>query len=83
MNDGAIWVIGSANVDLVMKMPHLPRVGESVGGAEFSQAHGGKGANSAVGAARAGGSVVFVGAVGEDSSGAALLESLRDRKSVV
>lgn len=77
MNDGAIWVIGSANVDLVMKMPHLPRVGESVGGAEFSQAHGGKGANSAVGAARAGGSVVFVGAVGEDSSGAALLESLR------
>ncbi len=74
--DQAIWVIGSSNVDLIMKMPRLPAVGETVTGADFLQTFGGKGANSAVGAARAGGKVVFVNAVGDDPYAPALLRSL-------
>ncbi len=79
MNSTAsIWVIGSSNVDLIMKMPRLPAVGETVTNAEFLQTFGGKGANSAVGAARAGGRVVFVNAVGEDPYVPALRKSLAD-----
>ena len=51
----ADWAtVGSSNIDLVMKMSRLPRVGETVTDATFVQAFGGKGANQAVGAARAG-----------------------------
>jgi ribokinase len=66
---GRVVVVGSSNIDLVMKMPRLPRVGETVTDATFVQAFGGKGANQAVGAARAGGEVVFVGCVGDDAYG--------------
>jgi ribokinase len=62
-----IVVIGSSNVDLIMKMEHLPEKGETVTGAEFMQVYGGKGANQAVAAARAGGNVAFVSCVGEDA----------------
>jgi ribokinase len=62
-----IVVIGSSNVDLIMKMDHLPEKGETVTNAEFFQVYGGKGANQAVAAARAGGDVVFVTCVGEDA----------------
>jgi len=62
-----IVVIGSSNVDLIMKMDHLPEKGETVTGAEFFQVYGGKGANQAVAAARAGGDVAFVSCVGEDA----------------
>ena len=65
-----VVVVGSSNIDLVMKMEHLPRVGETVTDATFVQAFGGKGANQAVGAARAGGDVAFVGCVGDDAYGA-------------
>lgn len=61
-----ITVIGSSNVDFAMKMDHLPAVGESVPDAEFMQTFGGKGANQAVAAARAGGTVSFVNCVGDD-----------------
>ena len=54
-----IVVIGSSNVDYIMKMPRLPGVGETVTDAVFMQTFGGKGANQAVGAARAGGKCVF------------------------
>ncbi len=64
---GRIVVIGSSNVDLIMKMDHLPEKGETVTGAEFFQVYGGKGANQAVAAARAGGNVAFVSCVGEDA----------------
>jgi ribokinase len=67
---GRVVVVGSSNIDLVMKMPRLPRVGETVTDATFVQAFGGKGANQAVGAARAGGEVSFVGCVGDDAYGA-------------
>ncbi|HSD28008.1 MAG TPA: ribokinase [Vicinamibacteria bacterium] len=66
---GRVVVVGSSNIDLVMKMARLPRVGETVTDATFVQAFGGKGANQAVGAARAGGQVVFVGCVGDDAYG--------------
>lgn len=62
-----IIVIGSSNVDLLMKMDHLPEKGETVTDAEFFQVYGGKGANQAVAAARAGGKVAFVNCVGEDA----------------
>jgi ribokinase len=62
-----IVVIGSSNVDLLMKMDHLPEKGETVTDADFFQVYGGKGANQAVAAARAGGNVVFVNSVGEDA----------------
>ncbi len=62
-----ITVVGSSNVDLIMKMSRLPELGETVTDGEFVQVYGGKGANQAVGAARAGGEVVFVNAVGDDA----------------
>ena len=65
--ENKIVVIGSSNVDLIMKMDHLPEKGETVTEAEFLQVYGGKGANQAVAAARAGGNVAFVNCVGEDA----------------
>ncbi len=62
-----IVVIGSSNVDLIMKMERIPGKGETVTDAEFRQVYGGKGANQAVAAARAGGNVAFVSCVGEDA----------------
>ncbi len=75
-----IAVIGSANVDLIMKMPRLPRVGETVTDAVFAQMMGGKGANQAVAAARAGGvpgAVAFVSCVGDDAYGAQVIDAMR------
>jgi len=62
-------VVGSANVDLVIRTPHLPSPGETVLGGEFITAMGGKGANQAVGAARLGAQVTFVARVGDDAFG--------------
>src|SRR5512134_2864982 len=73
---GRVVVVGSSNVDLVMKLPRLPKVGETVTDGVFAQAFGGKGANQAVGAARAGGEVAFVGCVGDDAHGGQVIESL-------
>ncbi|QLE01817.1 ribokinase [Galbibacter sp. BG1] len=61
-----IVVIGSSNVDLIMKMDRLPKVGETITNAEFQQVFGGKGANQAVAAARAGGDVTFINCVGKN-----------------
>jgi ribokinase len=74
---GKIVVIGSANVDFVMQMERLPRRGESVANARFSQLFGGKGANQAVAAARAGAETSFVGCVGGDVLGRMMKEHLR------
>lgn len=62
-----IVVIGSSNVDLIMKMDQLPEKGETVTNGVFMQVYGGKGANQAVAAARAGGKIAFVSCVGEDA----------------
>jgi ribokinase len=74
---GKIVVIGSSNVDLIMKMARLPQRGETITDAVFLQTFGGKGANQAVAAARAGGDVTFVNCVGDDPYGAAILDNLR------
>jgi ribokinase len=72
-----IVVVGSSNVDFIMKMSHLPQRGETVTDAVFLQTFGGKGANQAVAAARAGGDVHFVNCVGDDRYGAAIVENLK------
>lgn len=73
-----IVVIGSSNIDFIMKMPRLPALGETVTDAVFMQTFGGKGANQAVGAVRAGGSVYFVNCVGDDDGGTRMLEHFRN-----
>jgi ribokinase len=65
-----ILVVGSSNTDLIIKVPEIPRPGETVLGGEFYTFPGGKGANQAVAAARGGGDVVFIASVGDDSYGA-------------
>jgi ribokinase len=73
-----LTVVGSINLDLVAKTERLPRPGETVTGATFSQIPGGKGANQAVAAARLGAQVCLVGSVGDDAfADAALVELQR------
>jgi ribokinase len=74
--DGRVLVVGSVNVDLVVAASRLPAPGETVLGGAFSQHQGGKGANQAVAAARAGAAVTLIGAVGDDAFGAAAREAL-------
>ncbi|MFH1377860.1 MAG: ribokinase [Planctomycetota bacterium] len=72
-----LLVAGSINTDLVIRSSRLPSPGETVLGGEFNAFGGGKGANQAVAAARAGAYVVFAGAVGNDDFGRARLVDLR------
>jgi ribokinase len=71
-----VLVVGSSNTDLVVFCERLPKPGETVLGGEFKMFGGGKGANQAVAAARAGGDVTFLGAYGDDTFGAAARERL-------
>jgi ribokinase len=64
-----VLVIGSSNTDLIIKAARIPKPGETIMGGEFARAAGGKGANQAVAAARAGGAVTFIARVGRDSNG--------------
>jgi len=72
-----IIVIGSSNVDLIMKMDRLPEKGETITNADFYQVFGGKGANQAVAAVRAGGDVAFVNCVGDDAYAPKMLENFK------
>ena len=74
---GQITVVGSVNVDFIMSLPHLPAIGETVTDGNFMQVFGGKGANQAVAAARAGAAVTFLVGVGDDAFGPLVLDSLR------
>jgi len=71
-----VLVVGSSNTDLVVYCQRLPKPGETVLGGEFKMFGGGKGANQAVAAVRAGGDVTFLGAYGVDSFGDAAWERL-------
>ena len=71
-----IVVVGSSNTDMVVRVPTLPRPGETVIGGTFFTARGGKGANQAVAAARAGGSVTLVANLGDDTLGDETLAAL-------
>jgi len=73
-----IIVIGSINLDLITTVERLPAPGETVPGSGFSTAPGGKGANQALAAARAGARVRMVGAVGRDAFAAQALALLKD-----
>jgi ribokinase len=64
-----IVVIGSSNTDMIVRTPTLPRPGETLLGGEFITAAGGKGANQAVAARRAGGQVAYVARIGSDMFG--------------
>ena len=64
-----IVVVGSSNTDMIIQLDRIPRPGETLLGGEFTSAAGGKGANQAVGAARAGGDVTFIARVGKDIFG--------------
>jgi ribokinase len=74
----SVIVVGAINVDLVVVTPRLPGPGETVVGGGLQTYGGGKGANAAVAAARAGASVRLIGAVGADDTGTAALSELRD-----
>ena len=69
MSKSKIVVVGSSNTDMIIKADRIPAPGETVVGGSFATAPGGKGANQAVAAARAGGDVVFVARVGDDMLG--------------
>ena len=64
-----IVVVGSLNMDLVVKLPQIPKPGETLLGGVFNTFPGGKGANQAVASARLGASVTMVGCVGKDAFG--------------
>ena len=64
-----ILVVGSSNIDLVVSVDRLPGRGETVLGSRFAQSFGGKGANQAIAAARAGADVAFLSKLGADANG--------------
>jgi ribokinase len=69
-----ILVVGSSNTDMIVNVPRIPHPGETVLGGEFATAAGGKGANQAVAAARAGGDVSLIACVGDDIFGQRAIE---------
>ncbi len=71
-----ITVVGSLNMDLVVRTPRIPRPGETIIGGDFHTLPGGKGANQAVAAARLGARVSMVGRVGRDTFANPLLDNL-------
>lgn len=77
---GRVCVVGSINVDLVVRTPRLPSPGETILGGPFDRFPGGKGANQAVAAARCGSIVEMVGALGEDDYGRALRAMLNGER---
>ncbi|MGC8638682.1 MAG: ribokinase [Isosphaeraceae bacterium] len=78
-----IVVVGSSNTDMIIKLDRIPRPGETILGGEFVTAPGGKGANQAVAAARAGGRVSFIARVGRDMFGDQAIDGfLKDKIDV-
>jgi ribokinase len=73
-----IVVVGSLNLDLVARVERMPRPGETVLALGYAEHAGGKGANQAVAAARAGGRVAMVGRVGHDDAGRRLRDGLAE-----
>lgn len=73
---GTITVIGSLNMDLVVRTPKIPQAGETLAGSDFHLIPGGKGANQSVASARAGASTRIIGCVGKDAFGLILVDSL-------
>ena len=79
MSAAVVAVVGSAMMDLTAYANKLPSPGQTVVGAEFTTGFGGKGANQAVAASISGGEVFFVGKVGQDVFGDAIVENFQTR----
>src|SRR5690554_5839519 len=77
MKKPKIVVVGSSNTDMVVRVPHIPSPGETVLGNSFMTIQGGKGANQAVAAARAGADVTFIACVADDSFGKHSVDAYR------
>lgn len=75
-------VVGSSNTDMIIKVPRIPKPGETILGGKFSKAAGGKGANQAVAAARSGGDVTFVARVGQDMFGDNAIQGFEENNIV-
>ena len=73
-----IFIVGSINTDFVISTPYMPASGETLTGSDFFTAHGGKGANQAVAAAKLGGKVLMCGCVGNDLFGIDAIKSLTE-----
>lgn len=73
-----VVVVGSANMDLVARVVRLPHPGETVSAHDYFEACGGKGANQAIAAARAGARTAFIGAVGSDAAGDTLRAAFKN-----
>lgn len=69
MRGKTVLVMGSSNTDMIIKLDRIPQPGETLLGGRFMTAAGGKGANQAVGAAKAGGEVTFIARIGRDMFG--------------
>lgn len=76
---GNVIVLGSLNMDLVVRTSRIPRPGETVHGHDFRTVPGGKGANQAAAAARLGARVEMLGRVGQDAFGDEMLRNLRQQ----
>jgi ribokinase len=74
--DRPIVVVGSINMDMVLRATSIPRAGETLLGSSFATHAGGKGANQAVGVARLGYAVRMIGGVGRDEFGRRLLAGM-------
>ena len=73
-----ITVVGSMNMDLVVKTDEIPKIGETLLGNELLQIPGGKGANQGVAIAKLNNNINFLGKIGNDAFGEALLKSMKD-----
>ena len=73
-----ILVIGSINMDLVIDVDHIPKIGETILSDTVTKFHGGKGANQAVAIGKLGGSVKIIGKLGKDENGKELIEGLKE-----
>jgi ribokinase len=74
-----ICVVGSSNIDLISKVPRLPKLGETMIGHSFHLGYGGKGANQAVMAAKLGAQVTMVTRLGRDVFGEGTLRNYREQ----
>ncbi|GHF55881.1 ribokinase [Deinococcus metalli] len=79
MTRATVLVLGSLNLDILLRVPHLPRAGETMHSLGLEHMPGGKGANQAAACAALGTPTRMIGAVGTDDAGERLLDALRDR----
>ncbi|WP_130805836.1 ribokinase [Senegalia massiliensis] len=72
-----VVVVGSLNMDMVVSVPHIPKIGETILATDIQYYGGGKGSNQAIAAARLGCKVSMIGKVGNDNNGEHLIQSLK------